>query len=338
MLRFCALRPHYLKGCLQFLLLLLLPGSLHAGEAVIAQGVGNSGEDALRQAKSHATEQVAGSFVNSQRTLQNDRFLKESLNEYTAGVVTKFKVLETDGAAPCKVTIEAELDIDRSLVTAAPIASKGIDLGHVGFLIENRKVGKVILKSLVDRPDQFRVNISKVAFTQHTSSTQIDALIERITYTEQWANDLEALLSVQSKPRVYEKPSLAKALFTLVTLPIALPIAIVAAPFTDKPQADNPQNTEGSLCFRQTEDFNKLNCYEGPLAFELTNQLADMSIRAALKDDAGNTHPLPYEKRISLISTYFSPVPLQGQNSNERRQKFLVISPAGLPFKESISC
>lgn len=329
-------RQTYITGALLSLLLSFAPDYLQAAQAITAQGIGASCADALRQAKSLAIEQVAGSFVNSQRTLRNDSTIEESLSEYTAGVVTKFNVLESDGASPCKVTIQAELDINRTLVTAAPVTDKGIDLGHVGSLIENRSAGTAIMKSLVDRPDQFRVDISKVTFTQKTNATQIDAQIERISYTEQWANDLQALLSVQTKPRIYEKPSLAKALLTLVTLPITLPITMITAPFTSKSQADTPQNPEGSLCFKQAENFSQLNCYEGPLAFELTTQLSDMSIRPVLKDDAGNPHHLPNKKQISLISTYFSPVPLQGQNSNERRQKFLVISPAGLPFKESI--
>ena len=309
---------------------------LHASQPVMVQGTGFSCEDALRQAKSQAIEQISGSFINSQRTLKNDRALEESLNEYTAGVITTFKIIDTDSASPCKVTIQATLDADRSLVTSAPIEDQRVDLGHVGYLASNRKDGFAILSALVDRPDQFRIDVSKVSFTQQLGTTRVDLLIEKLTYTEQWANDLEALLSVQSEPHIYEKPSLGKALLTLFAIPVTLPLAIVTAPFTNANAHNKVQNPENSICFSKDTQFNTLNCYEGPLASELIKQLSDLSIRPVLKDHLGNLHPLPQQRRISMVTNYTAQYPLQRAGGNERRQNFIVIGTTDFPARESI--
>lgn len=309
---------------------------LHASQPVTVQGTGISCEDALKQAKSQAIEQISGSFISNQRTLKNDRTLEESLNEYTAGVITTFKIIDTDHASPCKVTIQAMLDADRSLVTSAPIANRSVDLGHLGSLAQNRTEGIAILSSLVDRPDQFRVDVSKVSFTQEAGTTRVDLSIEKLTYTEQWANDLEALLSVQSEPHIYEKPSLGKALLTLFAIPITLPLAIVSAPFTNANAHNKVQNSENSICFSKDTQFNTLNCYDGPLASELIKQLSDISIRPVLKDHLGNLHPLPQQRRVSMIANYIAPIPLKRAGENERRQNFIVIGATGFPARESI--
>lgn len=325
-----------LRTTLLFALLISTATGLHASQPVTVQGTGVSCEDALKQAKSQAIEQISGSFINSQRTLKTDQALEETLNEYTAGVITMFKIIDTDNASPCKVTIQAKLDIDRSLVTSAPIADQGVDLGHVGFLAANRKEGVAILNALIDRPDQFRVDVSKVNFTQKAGTTRVDLLVEKLTYTEQWSDDLEALLSVQNKPHVYEKPSLGKALLTLLAIPITLPLAIVTAPFTDTSTHNKGQNPENSICFSKDTQFNTLNCYDGPLASELIKQLSDMSIRPVLKDHLGNLHPLPQQRRVSMVANYTTQHPLQRVGGNERRQNFIVVGATDFPKTESI--
>lgn len=317
-------------------LLILIAPHPQASQPVTAQGTGISCEDALRQAKSQAIEQISGSFINSQRTLKNDRVLEESLNEYTAGVITTFKIIDTDSASPCKITIQATLDADRSLVTSAPIEDQRVDLGHVGFLATNRKEGFALLSALIDRPDQFRVDVSKVIFTEQAGTTRVDLFIERLTYTEQWANDLEALLSVQSKPHTYEKPSIGNALLTLFAIPITLPLAIVTAPFTNANAQNKAQNPENSICFRKDTQFNTLNCYEGPLASELIMQLSDISIRPVLKDHLGKLHPLPQQRRISMVANYVAQHPLQRAGANERRKNFIVVGTTDFPAAESI--
>lgn len=250
---------------------LVLSGA-HASDTVITQGIGTTCDDALRQAKSLATERVAGSFLKSQRTLRNDTSLEESLNEYTGGVVTSFKILQTDGALPCTVSIQASVDIEQTKIIAPPIARNSLDLGHIGAVIEKRKDASDIVSKLINRPDQFTVDISDVSYTAGSGMTQIDFEIKRITSSAQWRADLEALLSVQSKPQIYEQPGLgtiAKGLLALVALPVLIPAAIIAAPFSEPQPKRVPQNPDTSICFSADNKLDKLACYDGPVAAEI---------------------------------------------------------------------
>lgn len=308
-------------------------------EKVVAEGVGTTCEDALRQAKNLATERVSGSYLNSQRSLYNDSHLEERLNEYTSGVVTSFRILESSGEQPCKVTIDANVDIERSRILSPPIANKSIDLGHIGALVDKRKDGINMISTLINQPDQYSVDVSDISYTPGAGVTQINFEIRNITYSAQWRADIEALLSVQSKPRIYEKPgagSLVKGLLTLVALPVLIPAAIIAAPFMDSKPKALPQDPNGSICFETDSKFEKLNCYDGTLATELINQLSNMTYSIALKDLSNNLHRIAPERRFSLIKQYWAPVMLHAESSSERRQNFIVVGANDFPRQEQL--
>lgn len=52
-------------------------------QTVIAEGSGNTCQEALGQAKIVASDKVVGSFVNSQKSLVSDKYYTESINEYS---------------------------------------------------------------------------------------------------------------------------------------------------------------------------------------------------------------------------------------------------------------
>ena len=311
-------------------------------EKVVAEGVGTTCDDALRQAKNLATERIAGSYLNSERSLHNDVTLQETVNEYTSGVVTSYKILESTGEYPCKIRIEANVDIERSKVLAPPITNKSLDLGHIGALVNKRKDGVNMISKLVNRPDQFNVDIGEFSYTPWSDSTQIKFNIRKISYSAQWKADIQALLSVQNKPRVYEKMgagSIAKGLLTLVALPVLIPAIIIAAPFMDsKPnQKVLPQDPNTSVCFEVDNSLKKLNCYDGSLAVELIKQLSQMKYSAALKDSSNNLYRIPHQSHFSLIKNYRSPAILQAEDTKENRQDFILIGSADFPREEQIN-
>lgn len=310
-----------------------------ASETVITQGIGTTCDDALRQAKSLATERVAGSYLKSYRTLHNDTSLEESVNEYTGGVVTSFKILQSDGAQPCTVSIAANVDIEKSKILAPPIVKNSIDLGHIGTVVEKRKDASDIVSKLINRPDQFTVDISDVSYSPGTSLTQIDFDIKKITYTEQWKADLEALLSVQNKPQIYERPGLgtiAKGLLGLIALPVLIPAAIIAAPFSEPQPERMAQNPDASICFPADKKLDKLACYDGPVAAEIIRQLSSMAYVVVLKDPSSKLYKLSTEQRFSMIHYYWSPISLDTEETTEKRQSFMLIGTADFPKKEQL--
>lgn len=328
----------HLFGALLLALMLISSGARSA-DTVIAEGIGTTCDDALRQAKNLATERIAGSYVNSQRSLRNDSMLEESVNEYTSGVVTSFSILSSDGQQPCKVKIQAVVDIEKSKLLAPPIANNSVDLGHIGSLVDKRKDGILIASQLINRPEHFSVDMSEMTFQNASGRTQIEFDIRKISYTGQWQADLEALLSVQKKPQIYERPgaaSIGKGLLALVALPILIPAIIIAAPFMKPEPKKEPQNPENSLCFQDSSNRDQFNCYDGSLATEVMNQLYNMAYSVVLKDPSNNLYRLAPEQRISLLQEYWAPVPLITENSSERRQRFIIVGASGLPRKENL--
>lgn len=317
---------------------LLVSTSAYSAE-VITEGVGTTCEDALRQAKSLATENVAGSYLNSQRSLRNDTSLEESVHEYTGGVVTSFKILQSDGVQPCKVTIHANVDIEKSKILAPPIAKNSLDLGYIGAVVEKRKDASEIVAQLINRPDQFTVDISDVSYIPGSGMTQIDFEIKKITYSEQWAVDLEALLSVQTTPQIYERPGLGtivKGVLGLIALPVLIPAAIIAAPFSKPEPKKTSQNAETSICFSNDKNLDKFSCYDGPVAAEIIKQLSRMAYVVVLKDSSNNLYKLSTEQNFSMLNSYWSPVALDTEGTTEKRQSFNVIGASGFPRKEQL--
>lgn len=321
-----------------FLLAFVILHSAHSisAETVITEGIGTTCDDALRQAKNLATERIAGSYINSQRLLLNDTKFEESIKEFTGGVVTSFSVLSSDGNQPCKVKIQAAVDIDTSKRIALPISNNTVDLGYIGSLVENRKDGISMAKHLINRPEHFSVDMSELAFKNVSGRTYIEYEIKKITYSRQWQSDIEAMLYVQKKPQVYEPPSIAKGLVTLIALPVLIPAIIIAAPFMTTQPKKEPQNPENSLCFNDLKNPELLNCYDGPLATEVMNQLANMSYNLLLKDPTNNLYRFAPERTISFLQEYQSPLPLKTEDTTERRQRFILVAASGLPIRESI--
>jgi hypothetical protein len=330
-------RTHVLGTLL--LALMLHASGAHSADTVITEGVGSTCDDALRQAKTQATERIAGSYLNSQRSLRNDSMLEESVSEYTSGVVTSFSILNTDGLQPCKVRIQAVVDIEKSKLLAPPIANNSVDLGYIGSLVDKRKDGISMAMQLINRPEHFSVDMSEMQFQNASGRTQIEFDIRKISYSGQWQADIEALLSVQKKPQIYERPgaaSIGKGLLALVALPVLIPAIIIAAPFMKPEPKKEPQSPDSSLCFQDTANPDLLNCYDGSLATEVMNQLTNMAYSVVLKDPSNNLYRLAPEQRISLLQEYWSPVPLITENSSERRQRFILVGVSGLPRKEQL--
>ena len=317
----------------------LAPSVALSAETVITEGIGTTCDDALRQAKNQATERIAGSYLNSRRSLRNDSMLEESVNEYTSGVVTSFSVLSSDGFQPCKVRIQAVVDIEKSKLLAPPITNNSVDLGHIGSLVDKRKDGISMARQLINRPEHFYVDMSDMGFQNGSGRTHLEFEIRKITYSAQWQADIEAMLSVQKKPQIYERPgaaSIGKGLLALVALPVLSPAIIIAAPFMKPEPKKEPQNPESSLCFQNTSNADLLNCSDGPLATEVMNQLSNMAYSIVLKAPSNELYRLAPEQRISFLQEYWSPTPFITENSTERRQRFILVGASGFPRKENL--
>lgn len=89
-----------LLGCAVFLTACASTPKNGDVQTVLAEGTGNTCQEALGQAKVQASDKAVGSFVNSQKSLVADKYYAESINEYSGGVVRQYTVLESKGDSP----------------------------------------------------------------------------------------------------------------------------------------------------------------------------------------------------------------------------------------------
>lgn len=185
---------------------------------VTAEATADNCDAALRQAKAFAADNVAGTFVHGQRTLQEDRDYSESLNEYSSGVVQRYTVLEKSGSRPCKIKIEAWVEPGRGYVqlSQGSIAIEVDDMNdRVNQIRNNRQFLAQHLRDTKDFDVQLgRLEVMEADQTSVSAVLQIDA----IQLPSRWLNDLESYLRIHGKPVVYERDSRAKAWERLLML------------------------------------------------------------------------------------------------------------------------
>ena len=108
---------------------------------VVAEAKAKDCDSALSQAKINAADNAAGTFVHGQRTLLEDRFYSENLNEYTSGVVRRYNVMEKSGGSPCRIRIEAWVEPGRAKVDlpGSPDRVGVNDINHRAKQIRNNQ-------------------------------------------------------------------------------------------------------------------------------------------------------------------------------------------------------
>lgn len=253
-----------------------------------ADGFGRDCTEALKQAKLKAAEDYKGTFLNSQRTLVNDRKYSESIDEYSGGVVQSYKVKSSLGNSPCFVSIEAKVVSDNKSIVVNSESS--IDLGSVERNLNQQISTQEMLRKMVQRPEMIKVEsrtIKPIAYDD--GSTGLAIQFTKIVPSPKWMNDLESFLSVHGSKQTYRERNawaeIGKGLLALAALPILIPVAIIIAPFTEskpnKPSQANPGD-QFSLCFAGKEE---VNCYQGWAAEAIYEQLNSAAIVAVMNKE-----------------------------------------------------
>lgn len=303
------------------------PSLGNPSQAVNAEGIGVTCEDALQQAKLVATEKVAGSYLRSERTLKNDKLYSEVLNEYSGGVIASFKILMSDGQKPCTVYIAAVVNVDKQKHNESTVTAS-VDLALVGELAKNRREGIGLLRKLVYRPDQFMVALSNISLNPSNDSVQVAFDVDRIAYTEEWVSAIKGLLSVQGAPVSYRKQGIATLGQDLA--------ALFAPPLTTNNISQKRQDQDESICFKSNTMPNQLDCYAGPLASELVYMLGSLPYQPVLTDQSGRNIAVGMSKSISLLTYYRPIVPFVSVEDGVRRYRFVIVETSANPVREMI--
>lgn len=310
-------------------------------QTVLAEGTGNTCQEALGQAKVQASDKAVGSFVNSQKSLVADRYYAESINEYSGGVVRQYTVLESKGDSPCRVRISADVSLDKKNIALNP-NSRSLNLGEVGRFVEKQDEARATLAALIKRPTLFSARMDRLhVSTDNKKNAQIVLQVSDVAPSEKWYSDLESFLNLQGQRVDFERSKwsdIGKSLLALITAPVAVPLGLAPSPFRNQtPRGTEIVNGEGLLCFRNDPQYESLRCYQTWLAGEALRQLRSIQLMLVERSNDNVTSTRQIQNgAYHMVSFRASDYTYQSKTMGNKRD-FYLIEPMGVPFREYLT-
>jgi hypothetical protein len=308
---------------------------------VIAEGTGQTCQEALGQAKVVASDKVVGSFVNSQKSLVSDKYYTESLNEYSGGVVRQYTVLESQGDSPCRVKISADVYLDKKNVALGPNA-RALNLGEVGRFVEKQDEARATLGALIQRPAMFSARMDRLhVSTDAKRNAQIVLQVSDVSPAEKWYSDLESFLNVQGQRIDFERSKwsdIGKSLMTLITAPVAVPLGLGPSPFKNQtPRGTELVNGEGLICFKNDPQYESLRCYQTWLAGDVVRQLRSIQLNLVERSNDNVTSTRQIQRgAYHMVAFRASDYSYKSKEMGTKRD-FYIVEPVGVPFREYLT-
>jgi len=310
-------------------------------QTVLAEGTGNTCQEALAQAKVQASDKVVGSFVNSQKSLVADKYYAESLNEYSGGVVRQYTVLESKGVSPCVVKISAEVYLDKKNIALNP-NSRSLNLGEVGRFVDKQDEAKATLSALIMRPKMFSARMDRLyVSTDSKKNAQIVLQVSDVAPSEKWYSDLESFLNLQGQRVDFERSKwsdIGKSVLSLIAAPVAVPLGLAPSPFRNQTSRGTEiVNGEGLLCFRNDPQYESLRCYQTWLAGDALKQLRSIQLMLVERSNDNVTSTRQIQKGAYHMVTFRASDYTYKSKEMGSKRDFYIIEPMGVPFREYLT-
>ncbi|MBU3657848.1 MAG: hypothetical protein FGM35_07475 [Rhodocyclaceae bacterium] len=310
-------------------------------QTVIAEGSGNTCQEALGQAKLVASDKVVGSFVNSQKSLVSDKYYTESVNEYSGGVVRQYTVLESKGDSPCRVKISAEVYLDKKNIALGPNA-RTLNLGEVGRFVDKQDEARQTLAALIQRPAMFSARMDRLhVSTDSKGNAQIVLQVSDVSPSEKWFSDLESFLKIQGQRVDFERAKwsdIGKSVLSLIAAPVAVPLGLAPSPFRNQTaRGTELVNGEGLVCFKNDPQYESLRCYQTWLAGDAVRQLRSIQLNLVERTNDNVTSTRQIQKgAYQMVAFRASDYTYKSKEMGGKRD-FYVVEPTGIPFREYLT-
>ena len=310
-------------------------------QTVIAEGSGNTCQEALGQAKLVASDKVVGSFVNSQKSLVSDKYYTESVNEYSGGVVRQYTVLESKGDSPCRVKISAEVYLDKKNIALGPNA-RTLNLGEVGRFVDKQDEARQTLAALIQRPAMFSARMDRLhVSTDSKGNAQIVLQVSDVSPSEKWFSDLESFLTIQGQRVDFERAKwsdIGKSVLSLIAAPVAVPLGLAPSPFRNQTaRGTELVNGEGLVCFKNDPQYESLRCYQTWLAGDAVRQLRSIQLNLVERTNDNVTSTRQIQKgAYQMVAFRASDYTYKSKEMGGKRD-FYVVEPTGIPFREYLT-
>ena len=286
---------------------------------VIAEAQARNCDEALRQAKTNAADNVAGTFVHGQRSLINDKQYSENINEYTSGVVRRFNVIEKSGSSPCRVKIEAWVEPGNVKVelTGAP---QSIGVEEINRRALQLKNNQNFLVKHFRNTQGFKIRFGQQeTFNEQPNSIGIALDVVAVQPPRGWLEDLEAFISIHATPVVYEPVSRARALSRLLT-------------FTREGESSSPGPWAFEICFEHRVH-DQIRCYTGEHNRKIIRVLRSPILDISLQTSSGEQQVVTQNP---TKFTYYAHKPMKVRYraaGYEPRSDFPMVTFAPLPAR-----
>lgn len=241
--------------------LALLTAISAQAEVVTVTGYGKNFESALANAKTLAVEQVTGTWLNGEESLEDSKY-SERITQYNGGVIKKYDVIK---ATENEVTIRADVDV----VKDNRVGTKSFDVpastrqALVERAEKNMQIGKAV-EVLDDKNKAFQVVVKNVQYANLGANTEV-TIQATIGWSPKWISDVGSLAKTvdQKNSPDSDLRNEAVASMTIAGMGMFGTVgAIVGSVFNEVASAPpRPKNPEPMVCFGSRKSSVAKECY-----------------------------------------------------------------------------
>jgi len=177
-----------------WLIFVMLFSANLAAREVIVTGYGTSVDLALQNAKTVAIEQVAGTFVTGETTVEDDAY-RSRIEQYHGGLIRRYEVLgieQQDGLISTRIAADVDTDKVNTVLTdqGADVSSDAAD-ELTAAADEFERIGRIVA-GLDDPQQAFTVQITKVTYRNRGPLTDVEIDVQ-ITTNPKWYDDMRTM-------------------------------------------------------------------------------------------------------------------------------------------------
>jgi hypothetical protein len=159
---------------------------------VVSTGYGRTVEEATRNAKTNALEQVTGTFVIGKSTAEGD-VLTTRIDEYNGGLIRKHTVVSTqESAGLIEVVMKADVDTDKVNNIIVSDGGKFPDPANLQQSRDDFERTKAIVDALDDPTQAFAVRVGKIAYANRGATTTV-TVEAWVVYSPKWYDDVRLM-------------------------------------------------------------------------------------------------------------------------------------------------
>lgn len=231
---------------------------------VVSTGYGRTVDEAMQNAKTTAVEQIAGTFIVSQATVDTNSY-RSRIDQFNAGLIKRYVVVSTrDADGLVEVVIKADVDTDKvNTILTSSGAEMPTDIpDKLAKSRDDFEKTKKIVDALDDPAQAFVVQVDKITYSNRGDLTDVEVQAQ-IVYSPKWYDDVRVMAKTIGR-EVNIGSAWADALWGLSALSAIVNPALPGTISSLARRAEKPvqESHEYMACFGKDNGWDVDVCYE----------------------------------------------------------------------------